>query len=200
MLLGRELTPWQPPLRALDEMQREMDQLFSRFFSEGERVGIHWLAPSESSVPGMKSAVRDNTLHVKADLPGINPNDVEVMVEGNQLTLRGQWKAEHEGSENGYGQREVQYGSFLRSFTIPEGVKAEDIYAKYDRGVLELSIPLSASVLPQKVNIAIEGPTNDLMSRLRLRWRAWRAWLAAVFSGTKHKWGRGTATQIASAS
>jgi len=156
-MLGRELTPWQTPLRALTEMQQEMNQLFSRFFGEGEQAGNRWVSPSESYVPRIESVVRDNTLCVKADLPGIDPKDVEVEVEGSRLTLRGQRKAEHEGSEKGYVHREVQYGSFIRSFTIPDGVKAEDIHAKYHNGVLELSIPLPASVLPKKVNIAIEG-------------------------------------------
>jgi HSP20 family protein len=160
MMLGRELTPWQTPLRAINEMQREMNQLFSRFFGEGEQVGNQWLSPSESFVPRIESAVRENTLYVKADLPGIDPKDVELTVEGNQLTLRGERKAEHDGSEGGYGYREVQYGSFVRSFTIPEGVKAEDIQAQYQNGVLELSIPLPASMLPKKVNIAVEGQAS----------------------------------------
>ena len=97
---------------------------------------------------------------MRADLPGIDPKDVEVTVEGNRLTLRGERKAEHEGKEGGYLQREVRYGSFARSFTIPEGVKAEDIQAKYHNGVLELSMPLPAELLPKKVNIEIEGQTN----------------------------------------
>lgn len=159
-MLGRELTPWQTPLRALNEMQREMNQLFSRFFGDGEQVGNRWQSPIESYVPQTESWVRDNTLHVKADLPGIDPKDVEVTVEGNRLTLRGQRKAEHEGSEEGYFHCERQYGSFARSFTIPAGVKAEDIQAKYRNGVLELSVPLPAEMLPKKVNIAIEGQTK----------------------------------------
>jgi HSP20 family protein len=161
MMLGRELTPWQTPLRAINEMQREMNQLFSRFFGEGEHAGTRWQSSNESYVPQIESAVRENTLYLKADLPGIDPKDVEVMVEGNHLTLRGQRKAEHEGPEGGYLHREVQYGSFVRSFTIPEGVKAEDIKAKYQNGVLELAIPLPASVLPKKVNIAIEGQASN---------------------------------------
>lgn len=160
MMLGRELTPWQTPLRAINEMQREMNELFSRFFGEGEPVGNRWLSQSESYVPQVESWVRENKLYVKADLPGIDPKDVEVTVEGNRLTLRGQRKAEHEGAENGYLHREVQYGSFIRSFTIPEGVKAEDIHAKYHQGVLELSVPLPAEMQPKKVNIAIEGQSN----------------------------------------
>jgi HSP20 family protein len=157
MMLGRELTPWQTPLRAINEMQREMNEMFSRFFGEGEQVSNRWPSRNESYVPQIESAVRDNTLYMKADLPGIDPKDVEVTVEGNQLTLRGERKAEHEGNDGGYVHREVRYGSFVRSFTIPEGVKAEDIQAKYQNGVLELSIPLPASMQPKKVNIAIEG-------------------------------------------
>jgi HSP20 family protein len=160
-MLGRELTPWQTPLRALDEMQREMNQLFSRFFGDGEQAGNQGQSPIESYVPRIESAVRDNTLYVKADLPGIDPKDVEVVVEGNRLTLRGERKGEYEGAETGYRHREVQYGTFIRSFTIPEGVKAEDIQAKYHNGVLELSVPLPAEMLPKKVNIAIEGQTNQ---------------------------------------
>ena len=159
-MLGRELTPWQTPLRALTEMQREMNQLFSRFFGEGEQVGNQWLSQSASFVPRIESAVREQTLYVKADLPGIDPKDVEVTVEGNQLTLRGERKAEQEGSEGGYGHREVQYGSFVRSFTIPEGVKAEEIQAQYRNGVLELAIPLPAAMQPKKVNIAVEGQAS----------------------------------------
>jgi HSP20 family protein len=138
-------------------MQREMNQLFSRFFGEGEQEGNRWQSQIESYVPRIESSVRENTLYVKADLPGIDPQDVEVTVEGNQLTLRGQRKAEHEDSEGGYLHREVHYGNFVRSFTIPQGVKAEDIQAKYHNGVLELSVPLPAQMLPKKVNIAIEG-------------------------------------------
>ena len=160
MMLGRELTPWHTPLRALTEMQREMNHLFSRFFGEGEQAGNRWQSASASYVPRIESAVRENTLYVKADLPGIDPKNVEVTVEGTQLTLRGERKAEHEGSNGGYGHREVQYGSFVRSFTIPEGVKAEDIHAKYHNGVLELTIPLPAAMQPKKVNIAIEGQAS----------------------------------------
>ena len=136
MMLGRELTPWQTPLRAITEMQREMNHMFSRFFGDGEQVENQWLSPSERFVPRVESAVRENTLYVKADLPGIEPKDVELTVEGTQLTLRGERKAEHEETNGSYVHREVQYGSFVRSFTIPEGVKAEDIQAQYRNGVV----------------------------------------------------------------
>jgi HSP20 family protein len=141
-------------------MQREMNDVFSRFFGEEEQTGTQWAPLSMGYSPQIESRVEDEKLYVRADLPGIDPKDVEVMVEGNQLTLRGERKAAHEGKEGNYFHREVRYGSFARSFTIPEGVNAEEVQATYRNGVLELCVPLPASVLPKKVSIAIEGQTN----------------------------------------
>jgi HSP20 family protein len=98
--------------------------------------------------------VRDNTFYLKADLPGIEPQEVELTVEGNQLTLKGERKAEHEAKEGAYTYREVRYGSFVRTFRLPEGVKAEDVQASYRNGVLDVSIPLPAEQLPKKVLLA----------------------------------------------
>jgi HSP20 family protein len=156
-MLGRELTPWQSPFNLLSSFRREMDDLFTRIFGDWERAGTPWAPMSASYVPQVESCMRDNTLYIKADLPGIDPKDVEVTVEGNQLTLKGERKAEHEGHEGGYFHREVRYGSFARTFTIPDGVKAEDVQATYRNGVLELSIALPAEMLPKKVNIEVES-------------------------------------------
>jgi HSP20 family protein len=84
----------------------------------------------------------------------IDPKEVELTVEGNQLTLKGERKAEHEAKEGEYTRREVRYGRFVRTFTLPKGVKAEDVQASYRNGVLEVSIPLPAESLPKKVLIA----------------------------------------------
>jgi hypothetical protein len=107
-----------------------------------------------------RAACGRTPLYIKADLPGIDPRDVEITVEGTQLTLKGERKAEHEGHESNYFHREVRYGGFVRTFTIPEGVKAEDVQATYRNGVLELSVPLPGAMLPKKVNIAVEGPAT----------------------------------------
>jgi HSP20 family protein len=160
MMSGRELTPWQTPFSHWSSLQREMNELFSRFFGEGEQAGAAWASPSAGYVPQVESWVRDHTLYIKADLPGIDPKDVEVTVEGNRLTLRGERKAEHEGKEGNYFHREVRYGSFVRTMTIPEGIQAEDVQASYRNGVLELTLPLPAAMLPKKVNIAIESEGN----------------------------------------
>jgi len=142
-------------------MQRDMNALFSRFFGEGEQRGDSWWSSPEGYTPHIESSMKDNALHIKADLPGMEPNDVEITVAGTQLTLRGERKAEHEKTEGQYFHREVRYGSFERSFTIPEGVKAEEVQATYRNGVLELSVPLPAAMLPKKVPIAVEGQADS---------------------------------------
>jgi HSP20 family protein len=141
-------------------MQRDMNALFSRFFGEGEQDGDAWRSSTEGYTPQIESWVKDHTLHIKADLPGIEPQDVEITVEGNRLTLRGERKAEHENKEGQYVHREVRYGSFVRTFTIPEGMKAEDVQAHYRNGVLELTLPLPAALLPKKIPIAVESQTS----------------------------------------
>jgi HSP20 family protein len=157
-MLGRELTLWQSPFSLLNSFRREMDELFNRVFGDWERAwtGTPW-APMLSTgyVPRIESCVQDNTLLIRADLPGVDPKDVEVTVEGNQLTIKGERKAQHEAKDGNYFHREVSYGSFARTFTIPEDVKVDDVHATYRNGVLELSIPLPASMVARKIPVEI---------------------------------------------
>ncbi|HXG21043.1 MAG TPA: Hsp20/alpha crystallin family protein [Methylomirabilota bacterium] len=158
MMLGRELTPWQNPFGLLSSFRRDMDELFNRFFGDWERGGTPWASMMGAVyAPRVESCVQDNTLLIRADLPGVDPKDVEITVEGNQLTLKGERKAQQEAKEGNYFHREVSYGGFARTFTIPEGVKAEDVHATYRNGVLELSIPLPASMVAKKIPIEIGG-------------------------------------------
>jgi HSP20 family protein len=155
-MLGRELTPWQNPFSLLSSFRREMDDLFNRVFGDWERTGTPWTPMmSMGYVPRIESCVQDNNLLIRADLPGVDPKDVEITVEGNQLTIKGERKAQQEAKEGSYFHREISYGGFARSFTIPEGVKAEDVHATYRNGVLELSIPLPASMVAKKIPIEI---------------------------------------------
>lgn len=156
MMRERALAPWQTPWSALSAFQQEMNDLFTRFFGEEGATGGAWGTMNVGYAPQIESCVKDKTLYLKADLPGMDPKEVEVTVEGNRLTLRGERKADYEGHDGAYVHREVRYGSFARSFELPTGVKAEDIQASYRNGVLELTIPLPESLLPKKVPVAVE--------------------------------------------
>jgi HSP20 family protein len=95
-------------------------------------------------------------LVVRADLPGVDPKNVEITVSGDQLTIRGKRERVHEEKEHNLIHREVSYGSFERSLRLPEGVKPEEIKAAYHHGVLELTIPVSDQPKTRKVPVQVE--------------------------------------------
>jgi HSP20 family protein len=153
------MTPGWNPFNSLASFRRDMDALFNRFFGDWERERSSWGPIRVGYAPHLESYVEGNTLHVKVDLPGIDPKEVELAVEGNQLTISGERKAEQERKENDYLHQEVQYGSFARTVTLPEGVQADNIHATYHGGVLEVTIPLPRSMVAKKVPIQTEGET-----------------------------------------
>ena len=108
-------------------------------------------------VPQIASYVDGNSICIRADLPGVDPQEVELTVEDNQLTLKGERKAEQEQQNGNRLAQEVQYGAFARTFTLPEGVMAEGLQASYHNGVLEVTVPLPAAKLAKKVPVQIKG-------------------------------------------
>ena len=122
----RGLTPW------FDDMDRWFDLGFVPARREPSR---------RTWAPSVDIAEDDKKIVVRASLPGVEEKDVEVKVEDNTLTLSGERKYETETEEENLHRVERAHGSFLRSFTLPNTVDAEKIGAKYDKGVLEITIP-----------------------------------------------------------
>lgn len=112
-------------------------------------------------VPKVESYIDNNTLVLKADLPGVDPKDMEVSFEGNCLSIKGQRKMDHERTAEHSFHREVQHGSFLRTFTLPEGVNADELKASYTNGVLEVSVPLPETMVPRKIPIALASGESE---------------------------------------
>jgi HSP20 family protein len=148
------LTPWRP-MRELETIQRRMDDLFEhlteRFFGPGERERSVW--GPEAWAPALESHVDKDTLMVRADLPGIDPKEVSISVTGNQLTIEGERKREEKKEEKDYFYRELAYGKFSRTMTLPEGVDADKIKANYKNGVLEVTMPAPKQIASKKVQI-----------------------------------------------
>lgn len=150
----KSLTPWRP-MRELETIQRRMEDLFERlsggFFPSGEREQSVWGA--EALAPAIESHVEKDTLIVKADLPGIDPKEVSIAVTGNQLTIEGERKREEKKEERDYFYREVAYGKFSRTLTLPEGVDTDKIKASYKNGVLEITMPAPKQIASKKIQI-----------------------------------------------
>ena len=91
---------------------------------------------------------------MRAELPGMTQNDIELNLQDNVLTLKGEKKQEKKEEKEDYHRIERSYGSFTRSFTLPAGVKQEDVKATFKDGILEISMPKSEEAKPKKIAIA----------------------------------------------
>src|SRR5579872_4185999 len=146
------LIRWEP-VRELNTIQNEMNRLFNTFFEApgGQATGP---ATARRWIPAMDLVETEDDFVLRADLPGVNEDDVNIELEDNVLTISGQRKAEHEERKEGYYRVERASGTFSRSLTLPEGVDPEKVSAKFDRGVLEVRIPKPEQRKPRKVTIS----------------------------------------------
>jgi HSP20 family protein len=149
------------PLRELSSLQNEMNRLFNTVFdtpapSSGNGGALRrWL-------PAMDLIETEDHFVLRADLPGLSEEDVNLEVEDRVLTISGERKAEHEVSKEGYHRVERAFGSFSRSLTLPEGINPDAVQATFDRGVLEVRIPKPEERKPRKVTIGVGGTQNTI--------------------------------------
>jgi HSP20 family protein len=108
-------------------------------------------------VPAMDLVEAGDHFVLKADLPGLSEDDVQIEVQDGVLTLSGERRSEHERTERGWHRVERSFGRFSRSLTLPEGVNAEAIAASFDKGVLEIRIPKPEERKPRRISIGVGG-------------------------------------------
>ncbi|MBI3668337.1 MAG: Hsp20/alpha crystallin family protein [Acidobacteria bacterium] len=146
------ITRWDP-FRGLSTFQEQMNRLFEDAFFRGR--------PDESALTTWAPAVdiyeTEHELVVKADLPDLNEKDLDVRIENNVLTIRGERKFEKSVSEDNYLRVERLYGSFSRSFSLANTVNTEAIKAEYRNGVLTLHIPKHEEAKPKQVKVSVSG-------------------------------------------
>jgi HSP20 family protein len=150
------LTRWQP-FGSIWTLRKEMDDLMERFL----KTSGDWSEPEPTTRgewwPAVEGALKDGQYVFRVALPGVDPKDVDVSFTKNVLTIKGERKAEAEGSRGQYFVRELTYGAFERSFSLPEGVDADKIHATYANGMLELTVPAPHAVTPKTIEIKVEG-------------------------------------------
>ncbi|MBE3605154.1 Hsp20/alpha crystallin family protein [bacterium] len=160
-MLG-ELQPWMPGWPSLERFRREMDDLFSRFFGDTEVRGADGTA---SILPAAESFFKDGKWVMRFDLPGVEPKDIDVSVTGDILTVRASRERRQEHRDAEYERREVEYGRFERSITLPKGVDAEKIKANYQHGVLELTMPVAPEMQGRKIPVEAGAEKKQLEHR-----------------------------------
>jgi len=148
----RTLTRWEP-FRGATTLQDQVNRLFNDVL---ERTG------DESSLTAWAPSVdiyeTEHELVVKADLPEVDPKDLDIRVENNILTIRGERKFEKNVNQENYLRVERAYGSFARSFTLANTVNAEAIKADYQNGVLTLTIPKKEEAKPKQIKVNVATP------------------------------------------
>ena len=149
------MTRWSP-LTPMFQLRREIDDVFGRVagqnYGDGEGVQREW-----TWTPAVEGKHEDGKYVIRVALPGIDPKDVEVSVQENELVVKGRRDAESKTEGAHYFARELSYGAFERQFTLPDGIDANKVTAKFTHGLLEVTVPEPVMLMPKKVNVEIEG-------------------------------------------
>lgn len=151
------LVRWEPG-REVDSLQSEVNRVFDGFFGNGSA------STSRRWVPAMDLIETDDAFVLKADLPGIGRDQVDIEVKDRVLTVSGERKAEHEDGSEGFYRVERSFGRFSRSMSLPDGVDADAITADFDGGVLEVRVPKPAERKPHRVEIgaaSVNGTASE---------------------------------------
>ena len=152
------LIRWEP-VAELNSLQNEMNRLFNTFFDQPAPAGRGG-GQARRWIPAMDLVETKDHYVLRADLPGLYEEEVDVQLQDNVLTISGERKAQHE-TEEGYYRLERAFGGFSRSLTLPEGIDPDAVQAHFDRGVLELRIPKPAQKKPRQVQIKLGNSTGD---------------------------------------
>lgn len=110
----------------------------------------------------MDVSENDDEYLVKASLPGIKPEDLDITYEGNTLTIKGEVKEEREEEETRYHLRERRFGRFARSVSLPSNIDQENIEAKYESGILTLHLPKAEEAKPKRISVQSSGSPKKI--------------------------------------
>jgi HSP20 family protein len=146
---------WEP-LREFSTLQNEMNRLFNTVFDNPAGGGGGNGGTMRRWMPAMDLLETDDHFVLRADLPGLSEDDVNIELEDSTLTISGQRKAEHEEHKEGAYRVERAFGSFSRSLTLPQGIDPETVTANFDRGVLEVQVPKPEQRKPRRIAIGGE--------------------------------------------
>ncbi len=139
------VTRWDP----FQDLRQTMDRLFDDGYARPWR----FLTTDDALRLPVDIAETENEIDIKAEMPGMNPNEVEITIQDDALVIRGEHREETEDNKKDYRRREIRYGSFHRSIPLPSRVDAEHATADFNNGVLHLRLPRSESAKPKQIKV-----------------------------------------------
>jgi HSP20 family protein len=151
------LTQWDP----FTDLRQAMDQLFDQGFARPWR-----LLPSTDPQAGFPVDIweTEDALEVKAALPGLRPDDVEITFANGMLTIKAEHRPEAEEGQRNYHRREISYGSHNRSFSLPVSLESDKAEARFENGMLHLRLPKAESVRPKQIKISAGSGNSQLLT------------------------------------
>ena len=144
-----KLVRWEPFGRDFMTLANRFNRAFEQHLGDDDRESVSLWRPAVDIFEE-----KDNVV-IKAELPGMNKDDIDLRVENNVLTLTGQRKREKEVTEDGYFRSERAYGTFSRSFTLPTTVDVSKIEASYKDGVLSVNLPKAEEAKPKQIDVKV---------------------------------------------
>jgi HSP20 family protein len=135
------------PFREVDRFRREMDKLYDAF------AGSREITPAAGVFPALNVSEDDNNLYVRAELPGVVPEEIEITTKENNLIIKGEREIAAEGEKVSYHRREREAGSFRRIISLPTRVDAEKVTAVCKNGVLTVTLPKAAEAKPRQIAV-----------------------------------------------
>src|SRR6266700_4736809 len=144
------LTRWDP-FREFNTLQDRMNRLVRDSFGDVREEAL----TTSTFAPPVDVYEDEHNITLKFEVPGIDEKDIDVRIENNMLTVHGERKFEKEEKEENFRRVERQYGSFTRSFTLPNTVNTDSVQAHYDRGVLKVQLAKKAEAKPKQIKVNV---------------------------------------------
>src|SRR5437879_1974824 len=148
------LTRWDP-FREFSTMQDRMNRMNRLFRESYSPEGPEEALTTSTFAPPVDVYEDDHNITLKIEVPGIDEKDIDVRIENNTLVVHGERKFEKEEKEENFRRVERQYGSFTRSFTLPNTVDAEHVQAHYDKGILKVQLGKKAEAKPKQIKVNV---------------------------------------------
>ena len=136
------------PFGGLDDLRTAVDQVFGNYMGRPGRMRLY-----RGVFPALNISENEDTLYLTAELPGINPKEIDISATADSITLRGERKESSASKEVNYHQREREFGTFRRGIDLPTKIDTDKINASYKNGILTVALPKAEEVKPKQIQI-----------------------------------------------
>ncbi|MGQ3686367.1 MAG: Hsp20/alpha crystallin family protein [Candidatus Loosdrechtia sp.] len=150
--MARELAKW-TTLPTISSFQNEMNRMLDRFFERGDIFGSR--GEAGAWLPAIDLSETADNVIVKAEVPGVDPKEIDISIQGNTLAIKGEKKEEKEEKGKTFYRMERLCGSFLRSIDLPASVDPNKVTAEYKNGVLEITLAKKEEVKPKQISVKV---------------------------------------------